>query len=371
MQPARPVPLRRCRTDGFACYGVAFSPFFPNKLAIAGSANFGLVGNGRLSIASIDGAQGPATAGPAAPPIPVDKVFNTQDGLYDLAWSEMHENQLVTASGDGSVKLWDIMLNDFPIRKWHEHQREVFSIDWSNVQKDLFATGSWDCSIKLWTPERPSSVMTIPAHTACVYAAMFAPSQPATIASCSTDGLLKVWDTRAPIAGGGGPGQPANAALTVQAHPTEVLSLDWNKYHPHLIATGSVDRTIRIHDLRMATQNAGLNPTVPTMQPNVTVATLLGHEYAVRKVCWSPHSPNVLASGSYDMTSRIWSIDSASLGNNAAQQVGTFSSAGMGGARLERIYDGHSEFVVGVAWSYYDENVVASASWDQECHLWR
>ena len=37
--------------------------------------------------------------------------YETQDGLYDLAWSEVHENQLVTASGDGSLKLWDVTLN--------------------------------------------------------------------------------------------------------------------------------------------------------------------------------------------------------------------------------------------------------------------
>lgn len=37
--------------------------------------------------------------------------YETQDGLYDIAWSEIHENQLVSASGDGSIKLWDIMLN--------------------------------------------------------------------------------------------------------------------------------------------------------------------------------------------------------------------------------------------------------------------
>lgn len=209
------------------------------------------------------------------------------------------------------------------------------------------------------------------AHTACVYAAMFAPSQPATIATCSTDGLLKVWDTRAPIPPGGGPGQPSQAALTVQAHPTEVLSLDWNKYQPHLIATGSVDRTIRVHDLRMASSQQAQVPPTPTMQPNVTVATLLGHEYAVRKVAWSPHTPNVLASGSYDMTCRIWSMDTAALGNQSQQAIGTFGATGMGGARLERIYDGHSEFVVGAAWSFFDEGVIASASWDQEVHLWR
>jgi peroxin-7 len=37
--------------------------------------------------------------------------YDTQDGVYDVAWSEIHENQLVTGSGDGSIKLWDVMLN--------------------------------------------------------------------------------------------------------------------------------------------------------------------------------------------------------------------------------------------------------------------
>ena len=37
--------------------------------------------------------------------------YESQDALYDVAWSETHENQIVAGSGDGSVKLWDIMLN--------------------------------------------------------------------------------------------------------------------------------------------------------------------------------------------------------------------------------------------------------------------
>jgi WD40 repeat protein len=36
--------------------------------------------------------------------------FDTQDALFDLAWSEIHENQIVTASGDGSIRLWDVTL---------------------------------------------------------------------------------------------------------------------------------------------------------------------------------------------------------------------------------------------------------------------
>ncbi|GAA5942067.1 uncharacterized protein JCM15063_004290 [Sporobolomyces koalae] len=355
-------PFKRIRTDGFACYSVKFSPFYPTKSAVAGSANFGLVGNGRLSVVQDT---------PQA--LTIEKAFDTQDGLYDLAWSEVHENQIATASGDGSVKLWDVMLNDFPIRKWHEHQREVFSIDWSNTQKELFCTSSWDGTIKIWTPDRTQSLTTIPAHASCVYQAMFSPHQPSIIASCSSDGTLKLFDTRSPLpltTPGGGGAKLAQANMTTQAHPNaEILTLDFNKYSPTpLIATGSVDRTIRIHDLRNS-QPPPLPESIPRFESNPTVATLLGHEYAVRKVAWSPHERDRLLSSSYDMTCRQWStLPSGGGGGGGTSQ---FSSQGGFGGRLERVWDRHQEFVVGCAWSLFDPGLVASCSWDQEVHFWK
>ena len=38
------------RTQGFNGYAVKYSPFYDSRLAVAASANFGLVGNGRLYI---------------------------------------------------------------------------------------------------------------------------------------------------------------------------------------------------------------------------------------------------------------------------------------------------------------------------------
>lgn len=37
---------------------------------------------------------------------------------------------------------------------------------------------------------------------------------------------------------------------TMRAHEMEVLTLDWNKYMENVIFTGSVDRTIKMWDLR-------------------------------------------------------------------------------------------------------------------------
>lgn len=75
--------------------------------------------------------------------------FDTQDSLYDLAWSEAHENQVVVAAGDGSIKLFDIALDEFPVQSWQEHNREVFSVHWNLVAKDTFCSSSWDGTVKI------------------------------------------------------------------------------------------------------------------------------------------------------------------------------------------------------------------------------
>jgi peroxin-7 len=38
------------RTQGYNGYAVKYSPFFDNRIACTASANFGLVGNGRLYV---------------------------------------------------------------------------------------------------------------------------------------------------------------------------------------------------------------------------------------------------------------------------------------------------------------------------------
>ncbi|KAI4107785.1 MAG: hypothetical protein L6R37_001471 [Teloschistes peruensis] len=125
-------------TQGFKGHAVKYSPFFDSRIAVASAANFGLVGNGRLYILGL-----------TPEGIIAEKWFDTQDALYDISWSESHENQCVVACGDGSVKLFDISLNEFPVQSWQEHNREVFAVHWNLVAKDTFCSSSWDGTIKI------------------------------------------------------------------------------------------------------------------------------------------------------------------------------------------------------------------------------
>jgi peroxin-7 len=67
-------PPATLHTPGFAHYALAWSPFHDGRLAIASAANFGLVGNGRLHLASVP---------PGQPNLNVDKLY------VQVAWEHI------------------------------------------------------------------------------------------------------------------------------------------------------------------------------------------------------------------------------------------------------------------------------------------
>ncbi|KAI9218499.1 WD40-repeat-containing domain protein [Blastocladiella britannica] len=328
--PQGPPPLAHQRLPGFQGYSARFSPFFESKLAVASAANYGIVGNGRLWI--LDLATQPGAAVP-------DRYFDTQDGLYDVAWSEQHERQLVTASGDGSLKLWDSALRDpHPVMHWQEHGREVFSVSWNMVTKDSFVSASWDRTIKLWNPAHQTSLLTLAGHADCVYAAVHHPRQATLVASGSADRTLRLWDTR----------NGTNVATAAFAHAHDVLSLDWDKYRPTVLYSGSADKDVKVWDTRRL---------------DVAVATLAGHAFPVRRVAACPHRAGRVASVGYDMTARVWDTDLAAL---PPDHLGNEAMANVGAIPAGQVWqsDVHSEFVMGVDWALFRPGELATTSWD-------
>ncbi|KAK0751135.1 WD40-repeat-containing domain protein [Schizothecium vesticola] len=341
------------RTPGFNPYAVKYSPYYDSRLAVAASANYGLVGNGRLFCLGLS-AQG----------VVVEKAFDTNDALYDLAWSEINENQLVVATGDGSIKLFDLAVPDFPVMNFHEHNREVFSVAWNPVSKDNFLSSSWDGTVKLWSPTRTASLLTLPIGC-CTYSVAFSPSNPSLLSAASSDSHIRLFDLRIP------PSANYHLAATIPVHapaphptrlgqatyagavPAEILTHDWNKYADTVVAAGGVDGAIRTFDVRS-----------PVGGP---LAVLAGHEYAVRRLAWSPHARDILVSASYDMTVRVWTDGSTMPVPGAGPGgQGTIST----GAQLG-LMNRHTEFATGVDWCLFGAGGwVASVGWDERVLLW-
>ena len=128
--------------------------------------------------------------------------------------------------------------------------------------------------------------------------------------------------------------------------PAEALTHDWNKYRDTVVATAGVDRVIRTFDIR-----------APDQGP---LALLEGHEYAVRRLTWSPHLADTLLSASYDMTCRVWS-------DGFVAGKGDTAEPGRELGRLER----HTEFATGVDWCMFgNEGWAASVGWDERLCVW-
>ncbi|KAK0735752.1 WD40-repeat-containing domain protein [Apiosordaria backusii] len=327
--------LLEARTPGFNPYSVKYSPYYDSRLAVASSSNYGIVGNGRLFILGL-GPQG----------IQIEKTYDTNDAQYDLAWSEINENQCAVACGDGSIKLFDLNVPDFPVMNFHEHKRETFSVCWNPVTKDTFLSSSWDGTIKIWSPTRPSSLKTLPVGN-CTYSASFSPHNPSLISSVSSDSHLRLFDLRTPVNAKyhlvatipihSPPQIPGSTILPRLANgttyagtiPSEVLTHDWNKYSDTVIATGG---------------------------------------FAVRKLQWSPHARDVLCSAGYDMTVRVWSDGSALPPQMAG--AGPGENVIRCGQELG-LMNRHTEFATGVDWCLFGTGGwVASVGWDERVLVW-
>lgn len=246
----------------------------------------------------------------------------------------------------------------------------MFSVHWNLVAKDRFCSSSWDGTVKVWTPGRSQSLLTLPTHS-CTYSAAFSPHSPDILSCVTSDSYLRIFDLRTPasasnhltvqipIHGTGmpsGPTQPGLPSPSGAVPPSEALTHDWNKYRPSVLATAGVDRTIRTFDIR-----------APQQGP---LSTMMGHEYAVRKVTWSPHLSHVLLSASYDMSCRVWSDGSeglAGVGDADPMRAGPVPTMGRELGRMGR----HTEFVTGVDWCLFgSEGWCASCGWDERVSVW-
>lgn len=314
----------------FSGQAVQWSPFIPNRLAVATAQNFGIVGNGRLYV--LEQPTGVAGAPHVAGPLAEVVHYDTLDGVYDCCWAESAEHVLAAACGDGYVRVYDVArpAGANPVRAYRGHAHEVASLSWNQVRHDSFLSASWDDTVKLWTLDRPAPLAEYRGHTYCVYQVAWNPQSADVFLTASGDHTTRVWDVR----------HAQGARLSLNAQGGEVLSADWCKYDDCVVATGSVDRHVRVWDLRRV---------------SAPLAVLPGHQFAVRRVQFSPHQATVLATCSYDMSVRLWD----------------YARAQGGGPPQLRTITQHTEFAIDVDFSLLQAGMVATTGWDHTVHLVR
>ena len=296
----------------FSGYSVKFSPFSPTVLSVASSQYYGIAGNGRVSLLNLQNGH-------------LLTEFTTRDGCFDVSFSEASDRIIAAACGDGLVRLFDVtILGDRPAAVLSGHSAEIYSVDFNIFENNLLCSASWDKSARIFDTLTGNTLYKS-SHSGIAYEAKFSPRSPSIMASVGGDGKLLLHDSKA-----------GKIVQTVSAHGAEILSVDFNKYKDTIVATGGVDRLIKIFDLRF-----------PSTDP---VNVFDSHQLAVRRVKFSPQSDSLLCSCSYDTCVKLWSLTCATS--------------------LLSSYDHHTEFAIGIDFSNHQRDLVASTGWDRQIALW-
>jgi len=210
-------------------------------------------------------------------------------------------NLLATAGLDGVVNLW-ASSPDF--RSWTKiHTLSgpgggIEWIDWHPAGNVLLA-GSDDSTMWMWSLssnlQTANCLNVFAGHSASVSCGRFTPSGK-QILSGSADGSLRIWNPKT-----------ANCDLLYQGadyHQGQIVSMSCHSNN-QLVVTGSIDHTAAISNL----------------QSRRIFGFLRGHTDSVESVVISENF-GVIATGSLDMTVKIWDLNTLQMRTSMAHEDG-------------------------------------------------
>ncbi|GAB7342758.1 hypothetical protein MBLNU457_g0901t1 [Dothideomycetes sp. NU457] len=229
---------------------------------------------------------------------------HTAEG-YALDWNKYTEGQVLTGSGDETVKLWDI--KDFQkdnstisaSRTFTFHDAIVNDVQFHPMHgKNLFGSVSDDKTFQLTDlrtcPDNKAAIV-IEAHNDAVNTLAFHPKQDMLVATGSADKTIGIFDLRFP-------GNPKIHAL--EGHSDVVNKIDWHPQDTAILASSADDRRIIFWDLSRA--GAEQTPEDAEDGPPEMLFMHGGHTARVSDFSWNLNDPWVMCSVAEDNLVQCW-----------------------------------------------------------------
>jgi len=232
----------------------------------------------------------------------VNRIRSTRlnDKTYAAVWSELGRVNIFNLDYQLECVEDDKLLSKYnkdnasntspPVISFSGHQQEGYALDWCQTAPGTLATGDCKKDIHIWQPNEHSwSVDHKPliGHLSSVEDLQWSPNERNVLASCSVDRSIRVWDTRAAAA--------RACMITVDSsHDADVNVISWNRNEPFLVSGGD-DGFLKIWDLRRLGDG----------QP---VAIFKHHTAPVTSVEWHPSDSSVFASAGADNQIALWDL---------------------------------------------------------------
>jgi WD40 repeat protein len=160
--------------------------------------------------------------------------------------------QVLAASHDWSVTLWDAKTPLIPVHVYEGHESAAQAVAFTAAEGPFFASGSADKTVKLWNPESSALVRTYKGHKDFVTALGFS-SDGRTLASGSLDGGVRLWSTSA-----------NRLQRQLSVHKVKVTGLSFSPAAEHL-ASGDEDGIVRIWDYKRGRSVRTLSASGPAV----------------------------------------------------------------------------------------------------------
>lgn len=210
---------------------------------------------------------------------------------------------VAVACHDGHVEIWDYIVNAL-VDRIKAHSSPVRCIDFHPTQP-LFVTGGDDCLVKLWSLTDRALLHTFSGHFDYLRSVFFHPGAKPLILSSSDDGTARIWNW-----------QSRQRVADLIGHREFVMCARW---HPteDLVATASMDSTVRVWDVSNAQQRAPVGKlqqmAINALSlPHTVISTSVsgtGHSRGVNWLAWVPEEKNGLITASDDGTLKVWKLN--------------------------------------------------------------
>ncbi|CUG89525.1 peroxisomal targeting signal type 2 receptor, putative [Bodo saltans] len=167
--------------------------------------------------------------------------------VYEVSPAPRDAHLLLSCSGDGFWKLWDVRKGPQAVIGAPGHNNQIIlSIDWNKYDPNCFLTGGVDQLVKLWDIRRPQQeAMVLRGHQGPVRRVRCSPHARTQVASSGYDYRVAMWDL-------GRPQRPLTHRY--EQHKEFVVGLDWSLIAPGCVVSAAWDGFAFF-------QQAGLPPT--------------------------------------------------------------------------------------------------------------